>query len=148
MTPDPYGFITVPYLVLHEACLVKPARSRKRAGSAKSKWTIVSQGNLKCELSVAIDRLSGFNGEVVSHLLHDPGGTGSKTHFPQWGAVSQFSQAFRVSSRQGQKGIYLMPQTLITVFFVEYLYILANSPPILDGLRRLGDIAICASYSS
>jgi len=69
MATDPYGFITVLYLVLHEAWLVKQARTRREAGSAKSIGTIVSEGNRKCELSVAIDRLSGFNGEVGSLLF-------------------------------------------------------------------------------
>ena len=85
---------------------------------------------------VAIDRLSDFNGEVVSPLFHDPGGTGSKTPVPQCGAVSQFSQAFRVSFGQGQKEIYLMPQGPIMVFLIEYLSIRANNPLILDGLRH------------
>ena len=56
---------------------------------------------------VAIGRLSDFNGEVVSPLFHDPGVTGSKTPVPQCRAVSQFSQASRVSSWQGQKEMIL-----------------------------------------
>jgi hypothetical protein len=62
--------------------------------------------------------------------------------------MSRFFYGFDVSSQLFQKQIYLMPQRPITVFLVEYLYIRANSPLILDGLRHLGDSAICASYSS